>query len=293
MHILRDGRFSVRALTRKPNGSRAKELLHAGATVVEANFDDLDSLRRAFDGCYSAFGITDYYEAFQKETQQGNNIVDAAKFAGLKHLVMSSAPGLNNTGVPSFELKASTYDYLQASGVPHTALIPVFYFGNMFVFEGLTKNRNGDWKLHFPFPTDVPIPSFSPQDTGAYALAAFINPSEWVGKSMRMCTELISPRQYAEIFSEVTGFPVDIQETTREQFMALEHEPHMSDARAVLKWILGQYDNGYPYVSTELGKRICPERQTWRDFIAEYREIPVPQPLMVECYYTQQRFQET
>lgn len=64
--------------------------------------------------------------------------------------------------------RSLTYEYLQASGVPHTALIPVCYFGNIFLFEWLTKNHNGDWKLQFPFPIDVPIPSFSPRDVGAY-----------------------------------------------------------------------------------------------------------------------------
>ncbi|ELU40751.1 CRAL/TRIO domain-containing protein [Rhizoctonia solani AG-1 IA] len=62
-HLLRDGRFSVRALTRKPTSFRAK-------------------------GCYGAFGITDYYEAFDEEGQHGINIIDAAKATKLKHLVM-------------------------------------------------------------------------------------------------------------------------------------------------------------------------------------------------------------
>jgi hypothetical protein len=38
-------------------------------------------------GCYGVFGITDYFEAFEKEAQQGYNIVDAAKAAKVKHLV--------------------------------------------------------------------------------------------------------------------------------------------------------------------------------------------------------------
>lgn len=163
-HILQDGRFAIRALTRQPHSSRAKgeqevnynficdilnifcnilELIRAGAIVVEANFDDLSSLRRAFEGmcftlclcfisdmrgqsillgCYGAFGVTDYFDAFEKEAQQGNNIVEAAKLTGLKHLVIryvskrktldeklslfySTAPGLADTNVESFKYK--------------------------------------------------------------------------------------------------------------------------------------------------------------------------------------------
>lgn len=36
-------------------------------------------------------------------------------------------------------------------------------------------------------------------------LAAFANPSEWLGKEMSVCNELVTPRQYAETFAEVTG----------------------------------------------------------------------------------------
>ncbi|GAB1525135.1 hypothetical protein RhiTH_008292 [Rhizoctonia solani] len=91
-HLLRDGRFSVRALTRKPTSFRAKELVRSGATVVEADFANITSLYNAFEGCYGAFGITDYYEAFDEEGQHGINIIDAAKATKLKHLVMSTVP---------------------------------------------------------------------------------------------------------------------------------------------------------------------------------------------------------
>jgi hypothetical protein len=38
--------------------------------------------------CYGAYGMADYYEAGEKEEQQGINIVEAAKVAKLKHLVL-------------------------------------------------------------------------------------------------------------------------------------------------------------------------------------------------------------
>lgn len=38
--------------------------------------------------CYGAYGMTDYYDAGEKEAQQGINIVEAAKVAKLKHLVL-------------------------------------------------------------------------------------------------------------------------------------------------------------------------------------------------------------
>ncbi|KAG8721711.1 hypothetical protein FRC09_007502 [Ceratobasidium sp. 395] len=225
-HLLRDGRFAVRALTRKVDGASARGLAqHDDLRIVYADFDDPDSLRRAFDGCYGAFGITDYFEAFEKETQQGINIVDAAKATQLKHLVFLSAPHTPGLEVKAFKHKAASGDYLRKSGVPYTIFITAFYFGNIFLFNAITKNRAGAWKLDFPFPTDVPIPSVSPKDIGRYVLAAFEAPSEWIGKDMCVVNEYITLRQYAETLSEITDSNVEIHETTREQFMALEREP--------------------------------------------------------------------
>lgn len=289
-HLLQDGRFAVRALTRKPDSAHARELARAGAVVIKADFDDRASLQHAFEDCYGAYGMTDYYDAGEKEAQQGINIVEAAKVAKLKHLVLCTVPVLPDTTVGVFKSKAITYARLKDSGVPYTAFAVGFYYGNIFVYNALSKGVNGDWHLNFPFPTDAPIPSTSPKDIGAYVLAAFANPSEWIGKEMLVCNEMVTPRQYAETFSEVTGFNVKIHETTMEQFLALENDPGMGDRWDVYKWFLDQFEKGNPPMSTELAERLCPTKQSWRDFAKEHTEIPTSQPLMIECFLTQELF---
>ena len=46
------GGFSARALTRDAKSETAKALSKAGAEVVEANVDDVESLKRAFSGAH-------------------------------------------------------------------------------------------------------------------------------------------------------------------------------------------------------------------------------------------------
>jgi len=46
---------------------------------------------------------------------------------------------------------------------------------------------------------------FSVEDTGAFVMAAFLNPNEWIGKDMRIVTEWLSTREMAEIASRVSG----------------------------------------------------------------------------------------
>lgn len=49
--FLKDGNLQVRALTRNTDSPKAQALAKQGAEVVQANFDDLDSLRKAFEVC--------------------------------------------------------------------------------------------------------------------------------------------------------------------------------------------------------------------------------------------------
>jgi uncharacterized protein YbjT (DUF2867 family) len=56
--------FTVRALTRKVDSDKAKELAKLGAEVIAADLDDVESLKRAFAGAYGAFCLTNFWEHF-------------------------------------------------------------------------------------------------------------------------------------------------------------------------------------------------------------------------------------
>ena len=57
------GGFSARALTRDVNSDKAKALAKLGAEVVAADVDDVESLKRAFQGAYGAYCVTFYLGA--------------------------------------------------------------------------------------------------------------------------------------------------------------------------------------------------------------------------------------
>lgn len=46
--LLQTGKWHVRAVTRNPDGEKAKALADEGAEVVYAEYDDEESVRRAF-----------------------------------------------------------------------------------------------------------------------------------------------------------------------------------------------------------------------------------------------------
>ncbi len=86
------GGFACRAVTRDTSKDKAKALAAAGAQVVKADLDDVESLKTAFAGAYGVYAVTNFWEHFsgEKEKTQAKNIADAAKAAGVKHVIWST-----------------------------------------------------------------------------------------------------------------------------------------------------------------------------------------------------------
>ena len=66
----RAGPFTARALTRNADSGRARELASQGVEVIEADLDEETSLRKAFDGAYGAYVVTNFWA--QRTPEQEN-----------------------------------------------------------------------------------------------------------------------------------------------------------------------------------------------------------------------------
>ena len=64
-----NGGFAVRAITRDPSKESAQALKAKGAEVVQANIDDVESLKKAFAGAYGVYGVTNFWEHFSAEKE--------------------------------------------------------------------------------------------------------------------------------------------------------------------------------------------------------------------------------
>lgn len=62
----KSGEFRARALTRDTKSAKAQELQQAGAEVVHADVDDLESLKHAFEGAHGVFGVTFFWNHFSR-----------------------------------------------------------------------------------------------------------------------------------------------------------------------------------------------------------------------------------
>jgi uncharacterized protein YbjT (DUF2867 family) len=111
--------------------------------------DDPASLKAVLRGCTGVFGVTNFWEAFLREYEQGVNLIDAASEAGVAHLVLSTLPSaakisIGAIAVPHFETMARLEEHTRLRGVPFTFVHVAFYFENFinyFLFPAAEAGR--------------------------------------------------------------------------------------------------------------------------------------------------------
>jgi NADH dehydrogenase len=135
VHALRAEDRDVRALVRKPE--RAVTLKSWGCRVFRGDITDADSVRRAAEGCEAVVHlvsiITGRRSAFDHVMAEGTqNLVSAAKEAGVRRFVLMSALGVSEdsrTLVPYYGAKWEMETAVKESGLEHVIFRPSFVFG--------------------------------------------------------------------------------------------------------------------------------------------------------------------
>jgi uncharacterized protein YbjT (DUF2867 family) len=216
------GEFAARAITRNPGSDKARALAEAGAEVVEADVNDLDSLKNAFDGAYGAFCVTFFWDHFSPETEleQARKMALAADAAGVKHVIWSTLEDTRNWmsldddrmptlqgkyKVPHFDAKGEANAiFTDEVGVPTTILNTCFYWEN-FIFFGSGPQRMEDGSLALVFPLDdAKMPSIAVDDIGKCALGIFKRP-ELIGETIGIAGGHHSGQEFADAMSAALG----------------------------------------------------------------------------------------
>jgi uncharacterized protein YbjT (DUF2867 family) len=217
------GEFALRAVTRKPDGDAAKALAAAGAEVVTADLDDVASLKRAFDGAYGAFCVTNYWEHMSpdKEIAQAKNLADASKASGVKHVVWSTLedtrlrvpltdermPTLHGRfKVPHFDTKGESDKFFDPATT--TWLATSFYWDNLIGF-GMGPKADKDGNLGFVLPMgDKKLPGIAVEDIGKCAYGVFKRGTAAIGKHIGIAGDHLTGAQMAQALSQALERPV-------------------------------------------------------------------------------------
>jgi uncharacterized protein YbjT (DUF2867 family) len=217
-----NGGFACRAITRKTDGDKAKALASQGAEVVKADLDDVESLKKAFAGAYGVYGVTNFWEHFsaEKEKAQAKNIADAAKAAGVKHVIWSTLddtrklmkaddkrmPMLQEKyRVPHFDAKAEAN--ASFAGLPVTYLVTSFYWDNLYMF-GLAPKKNDKGVYEWAYPMgDRKLAGMAAEDIGKCAYGIFKAGSQYIGKTVGIVGENLTIAQIGEKLAKALGIP--------------------------------------------------------------------------------------
>ena len=217
------GGFACRAVTRDTGKDKAKALAAAGAQVVKADLDDVESLKKAFAGAHGVYAVTNFWEHFsgEKEKTQAKNIADAAKAAGVKHVIWSTLEDIRKFmkaddkrmpmlqekyRVPHFDAKAEANAFF--SGVPTTLLVTSFYWDNLYMF-GMAPKKGGDGKLAWAFPMGTAkMAGIAAEDIGKAAYGIFKAGNQYIGKTVGILGEALTIEQMGKAISKVLGVGV-------------------------------------------------------------------------------------
>ena len=208
--LLADG-WKVRALTRDVNKPAAQELASIGAEVVVGDMEDRAQLEAAFKGAYGVFSVQNFWlpnVGFEGEIRQGKNVADAAKAAGVQHLVYSSVGAAHRgMGQKHFESKWITEQYVHSLELPYTIFRPAAFFEN-FNWERASV-LNGTFNAIGLRP-EKERQMIAAEDIAVFVVLAFADPKQYLGKTIELADDALTESQIAETFAKVIGRPVKL-----------------------------------------------------------------------------------
>jgi uncharacterized protein YbjT (DUF2867 family) len=289
----KSGSFAARAITRNPNSEKAQALRAAGAEVVGADIDKPETLGKAFAGAYGAFCVTNFWEHFsaEREVTQAHNMAQAAKAAGLQHVIWSTLedtrkwvplednrmPTLQGKyKVPHFDGKGEADQIFRDLGVPTTFLLTAFYWENLIYF-GMGPQRGPDGTLAITFPMDdKKLPSIGVEDIGKSAYSIFKRGREFINKTVGIAGEHLTGAQMAGALTRALGQEVRYNNVPPEVFRSFGF-PAADDIGNMFQFKrdFNEYFCGARNLA--FSRSLNPELQTFEQWLAEHKDqIPLP-----------------
>ena len=170
--------------------------------------DDVESLRRAFEGAYGVFSVQNgLVGGFDREVVQGRNVADVANHVGVAHLVYASAgTGQRGTGIASWEAKLDIEDHMRGLGLPLTSLRPE-------AFMELMTDKSyypavGTWRIWPRISGENKgIAWMAVKDVGVVAASVFGQPESYIGRSLTLVADVKSLAECRDIYHDVMGKP--------------------------------------------------------------------------------------
>jgi uncharacterized protein YbjT (DUF2867 family) len=231
-HLLQAGSCRVRCLTRHPDSPAAREFARLGAELAEGDLSDPASLRAALRGCDGAFGVTNYWEHFEREYDHGRNFVDALRATGIQHAVISTLPHAKvlsggRMTVHHLDTKGHIEEYARGANLPATYVHVGFYYENFLKRFPPRRQADGTYVFGCPQGT-TPLAAVAAEDVGGVVAAIFAEAFWYRDKVIGIVGDDLRCDEYAEIMHRVLGREFAYRYVAHDAFAALDF-PHARD----------------------------------------------------------------
>jgi len=203
----------ARALVRSPE--KADSIERLGLEAALGDFEQPDTLDAAMTGCDHLFLLS---PPSPHQPEQERNAIDAAKRAGVGHVVALSVLGSSPDASVAFGRWHGEIDrHLAESGLPHTLLLPSGFMQN-FLASAQTVAEQG---VLYGMTGETRVSYIDTRDVAAVAARVLTSPGH-EGKAYALTgPEALSGDEVAERLSAATGRQVRYVDVPPDTFRAL------------------------------------------------------------------------
>lgn len=199
------------------NVDKLKDLAARGAQVRQGDFDDPESLKKAFAGGEKMLLIST--ARVGGRVAQHRNAIEAAKAAGVRHVAYTSSAGIHPDN-PAIVIRdhTATEEMLRASGMAWTFLRDNHYAEAVATAIAPRAVAIGAW---IASAAEGRVGSVSRDDCAACAVAVLTTPGH-----ENKAYELTGPRTWSfreisQLLTRMTGKPVEYREVDDEGMFAM------------------------------------------------------------------------
>ena len=291
MAILKDknSEFAVRAVSRDIQSDKSKALAAMGAEVVAADIDNPESVQKAMNGAYGAYCVTFFWAHFspEKEMAQAKIMAEAAKAAGLKHVIWSTLEDtrkwipltdnrmptlLGKYKVPHFDAKADSNHFFTDAGVPTTFLYASFYWENMIYF-GAGPKRGEDGVLAITLPMgNKKLSGIASSDIGKCAYGIFKKGTSLVGKTIGVAGDEPTCEEMAASLTKALGEEVKYNEVSPDIYRSFGF-PGADEMGNMFQFYRDFEEVCISTRDVQYSKELNPELQTFDNWLDENAEL--------------------
>ncbi len=211
---LRNDGWHVRALVRDPSSMKARALSEAGIEAVPGDLSNAASVRAAAAGAYGVFSVQPssgqgiYGVSDADEVRFGIAVADAAREAGVQHLVYSSTNAAGAiTGVGHFDSKSQVERYIRSLAIDSTIIRPSTFMEILLLPDfGLVQGR-----LTFFMNPDQAMQFIAVEDIGKIAAKVFADRAAYRSHTFEIAGDSVTGANLAAMFARAAERPISYQ----------------------------------------------------------------------------------